>query len=80
MVVEQQFRKLMYSQDEDFKVVPLIDIEGNQSIQLVLNCGCFQVEHILAQEKPINGERASPKDTLSYYEFCPKHLSTIQSN
>lgn len=70
----------MYAQDEDFKIVPLIDIEGNQSIQLLLTCGCFQVEHILAQVAPIGKERFSPKETLNYFEFCPKHLLTIQSN
>ena len=80
MVMEQAFDTIVAAQDHKVKVATLIDKAGNQSIQLLLSCGCFLVEHVLSQQEQNIAGKFPADSTLKYYEFCPQHLLTNQLN
>lgn len=80
MVIEQQFEKIISEHNHKFKVIPLMDLSGNQSVQLLLSCGCFQVLHVLDQKEKTIASAFPDDNGLTYYEFCAQHLLTIQKN
>lgn len=73
---EEWFENIFKTQEHQVEIKTLINLKGHQSIQLILPCGCIQVDQY--QPDLINKETdlktlLNDDNRQQYFQFCKNH-------